>query len=89
MKKIFFLLLFAPLLLTACNKKPEAGAIPTVEELIARRDNITQHEAEVYCQENNGKLEKWGNGKTYCIFTNGYGCDPMEYAKGICGTFAD
>ena len=67
--------------------QPEESAIPSVEEVIARRDNVTEHEAEIFCQEKGAKIEIWKNGKKYCIFPEGYGCEPINFFNGACGVF--
>ncbi|NMB57287.1 DUF333 domain-containing protein [Candidatus Beckwithbacteria bacterium] len=87
--KIRFVLIFIIIcfLFTACAVEPEAGAIPTVEEVLQKRENVTEHEAEVFCRDKGGKIETWQDGSVYCIMPQGYGCDPIEFYRGICGAF--
>ncbi|MGI5827427.1 MAG: hypothetical protein ACOX6V_00215 [Patescibacteria group bacterium] len=69
--------------------QPEAGAIPTHEEVAARRVRPTPEQAKRYCEEKGGHYEDWidedGTKNTYCILPENYGCDPILFAQGQCG----
>lgn len=72
-------------MLTACA--PEQGSLPTHQQIVAKRSELTMHQARQFCQDQGGKLEFWGEKKDeeFCIMPQGYGCEPMAFAKGECG----
>ena len=85
--KITFILVIA-LLLSSCIQDPESGAIPTVEEVAARKNLPTVPQAEKYCYDQGGHYEDWtdedGSVNTFCILPEGYGCDPVKFYIGSC-----
>ncbi len=76
-------------LLSGCAQTPQPGQVPTVEEVIARRKTPTSEEAQQFCLSKGGHFEQWknedGTSTTYCIMPEGYGCDPILFAQGLCG----
>ena len=87
MRYRFLILISFIVLISGCKPKP--GVIPTQQEVINRKVEVTYQQAKDFCYKNGGRLEDWkerdGSSKTYCILKEGYGCDPVEYAKGACG----
>jgi len=85
MKKllIFFISL---IFLVGC--KPKAGVLPTIEEVSAEV-LFTQEEIDQKCFGDGGKYETWvdedGTENIFCVFEEGWGCDPELYAYGKCG----
>ena len=90
MKQLPYFLVIIGLCFGLSGCAPQKGVIPTPQEVAARRKTPTLEEAYVFCQEKGGQLEDWknndGSKTTYCVFKqDGYGCDPMLFATGMCG----
>ncbi len=84
--KILFILLVS-FLLTACD--PDPNAIPTHEEVVQRKLDVTPHRVKQFCYDKGGHYEVWDKGKInekeFCILPEGYGCDPVDFYQGNCG----
>jgi putative hemolysin len=87
MKTAYLLFVALPLLFSGC--KPAPGVLPTIEEVSARTSNLTNDEVRKKCYDDGGKYEVWndedGSSETFCVFKEGWGCKPEEYAYGSCG----
>ena len=87
MKKAYLLIIILGIILASCAE-PEPEALPSFEEVTTRRDNPTPSQVKAYCEENGGHYEYWknknGSYSTYCIFPQGYGCEPEKFWDGSC-----
>lgn len=74
------------LFLAGC--KPQPGVLPSIEEVSAQ-EIFSQEEINEKCLDDGGKFEKWidkdGTSNIFCVFEEGWGCDPELYAYGKCG----
>lgn len=87
MKTAYCLLIFFAIFFTGCKPKP--GVLPTIEEVSAKKI-WTKEEIDAKCINDGGKLEKWdnkdGSYEIFCVFPEGWGCDPELYANGLCNS---
>lgn len=92
MNKIILPIILLSLFLTSCiAQNPREGTLPTPQELVAQRKNVSEAEILAYCQSHGGHYEDWDNhdqtSSTYCILPQGYGCEPELFYNGSCGLY--
>lgn len=85
----FISVMAVSVMLTGCAQDPQTNVLPTHQEVVDRRDDWTMSQAHEYCRKRGGSIEQWEGSESFCIMPQGYGCEPMAFVKGDCGSSTD
>jgi hypothetical protein len=73
------LVLILSLSLTACSQLSE----DEIEEIRGKKISYNEDDIRFVCENAGGHYETWSDGEVFCVF-DGWGCDPLLFAKGLC-----